>query len=423
MSVTIFQSSVAPSIQQAARALNEAGQLDRLVTSVRDDPSSAPQRIAGVVGRLVGRDLSSRFRRRTITEVPLNKVETHPWGELLRLSVASLDKGGRLADYVWEHVEIAFDRTVARSLREGLTGVYGFEHASLHTFERAKQLGIKVIYEIPSPDTLLVEQILEAELEKFPELRTAYVRYIEKQKDRRTARRRAEWRLADTVIVSSEYTKRSFVSAGLDVGRVRIVPLGAPATIPRSEALHTRAGENTKPLFIWAGNFSMRKGAHYLLEAWRSGGLGRHARLKVYGTIALPDRVIHPVPEGIEFVGSIPHNELMERYQEGDALMFPTLCDGFGMVATEAWSRGLPVITTSSAGVSDQVENGKNGLLIRAGDADAIAGAIEWCISHRGELRAMREQALETAARWQWSDYRRMLTDVLRSEGAFGPGK
>ena len=156
-------------------------------------------------------------------------------------------------------------------------------------------------------------------------------------------------------------------------------------------------------------------------EAWRRGGLGRHARLRVFGAIALPERVTHPLPDGVEFRGSIPRAELMEHYRASDALIFPTLCDGFGMVATEAWSRGLPVLTTDCAGASDLLRHQQNGLLLRAGDADAILSTIEWCLAHRAELRAMREAALATAAQWQWPDYRRRLAEVLRDGGLFSP--
>jgi len=100
--------------------------------------------------------------------------------------------------------------------------------------------------------------------------------------------------------------------------------------------------------------------------------------------------------------------------------MFPTLYDGFGMVVTEAWSRGLPVITTEMAGASDLLRPHQNGLLIKAASADAIGSALEWCMTHRGELRAMRKDALATAAAWQWSDYRNTLAGVLRERGMFG---
>jgi glycosyltransferase involved in cell wall biosynthesis len=86
--------------------------------------------------------------------------------------------------------------------------------------------------------------------------------------------------------------------------------------------------------------------------------------------------------------------------------MFPTLCDGFGMVATEAWSQGVPVITTNRAGCSDMLSHGKNGLLVQAGNADALVEALQWCLDHRSELRAMRVASRDTAAAWQWADYR-----------------
>ncbi len=421
VSVVIFHPSVAPPDQQAARAIYEEGQLDRFVTTVRDDPSSAVQRLAAAAGRLVGRDMPARFRRRAVTEVPFDKVEAHPWGELLRLATGALDRDGRLTDLVWERTEIGFDRLVARGLHGGLTGVYGYEHSSLSTFERARSLGIRVAYEMPAPETRFVQRILDGEMSRFPELRTAYHRHTAQREDRRTARRLAEWHCADVVIAASNYTRRSFSAAGLDVGKVQIVPIGAPVAATRGEALRTGGAAGAPLTFLWAGTFGIRKGAHYLLEAWRKGGFGRHARLRVFGAVELPDRVLRPLPDGVELGGSIPRPELMEHYHSSDALIFPTLCDGWGMVATEAWSRGLPVITTDCAGVADLLRDRQNGLLIRAGDAGAIAESLDWCLSHRDELRAMREAALATAENWQWSSYRRLLADVLRRANLFGP--
>ena len=172
-----------------------------------------------------------------------------------------------------------------------------------------------------------------------------------------------------------------------------------------------------------AGNFTVQKGAHYVLDAWRSAGLGRNVQLRVFGRVLMPDRILQPMPAGVEFLGSVPRSELLEHFGRADALIFPSLCDGFGMVATEAWSRGLPVITTDRAGVADLLKPGLNGLLIRPADSASIAEAVTWCLTHRSELRAMREAALATAAAWQWSDYRRLHASLLRNAGIFGPAK
>lgn len=418
MSVLLFHPSVAPFVQQAARAIHEAGQLARFETALHDEPCRWSQRLLVGAARLAGRDLAPQFRRRAITEIPLDRVRAHPWGEYARLAVGALDRDGRATDFVWEKTEHAFDRRVGRSLDRSLTGVYGFEHSSLATFQRARELGLRVVYDVPAPDSEFTHALLDRELDRFPELRTPYRQHTARRESRRLARRRAEREISTLVIAASEFTKRSYVAAGLDPAKVRIVPYGAPPPVPRDTALGRR--NISAPLtLIWAGTFSIRKGAHYLLDAWRTADLGRHAQLKIFGAIELPDRVLHPLPAGVSLHGSIPRTRLFEEYDQADALIFPTLCDGFGMVVTEAWSRALPVITTSSAGASDLLLPGQNGLQLPAANASAIAETVHWCLDHRPDLLAMREAALATAARWQWADYRRTLAATLRETGCF----
>jgi len=414
MSVLIFHPSTAPFVQQAARALHEAGLLDRFYTAVRDAPDSIWQRAACTAARFVGKDLQAQFRRRAVTEIPPALVTAYPMRELVRLTIGALDRGGRITDLVWEWAEPGFDRRVARQLHAGLRGVYGFEFASLATFEAARARGLCVIYDVPAPEPRFVQALLNREIAAFPELQTAYHRHTEAREERRIARRRAEWHAADLVVANSQFTKRTYVAAGLDGAKVRVVPYGAPPPAPRETAL---AGPPPgEPLrLLWAGTFGIRKGAHYLLEAWRNNNFGRHARLRIHGTITLPDRLLTPLPPGIEIGGSIPRDQLMEVYRQSDALVFPTLCDGFGLVVTEAFSRGLPVITTDCAGAADLVHERANGLLVPAADAEALARAIAWCLDHRAELRAMRETALATAADHQWSDYRLVLAAAVRA--------
>ena len=421
MSVLVFHTSVAPFVQQAAKAFHDLGILERFITSVRSNPKGGRQRFACKTSKLVGFDLASLLARRRVTQLPEDKVESIPYGELLRLLVGRLDKNGRVTDRVWAWSEPAFDRAVARRLQQGKhRAVYGFEYSSLATFNRARELGMRVFYDMPAPESRFVHSILEAEIAKFPELDTPYRRQTLRYENSRTARRLAEWNAAELVIAASQFTKASFAASGLDARKVQVVPYGAPPVASRDLALGAGNPKVLPLKLIWAGTFSVRKGAHYLLEAWRKGRLGQHARLSIFGTIALPDRLMKPLPDGIEVHGSIPREELMHHYGTSDALIFPTLCDGFGMVVTEAWSRGLPVITTERAGAADLLKAGQNGLLIRDGDREAISQVISWCLSNRTQLRSMREAALGTAEGWQWKDYRKKLTDTLCPNGAFG---
>ncbi|MBX3749536.1 MAG: glycosyltransferase family 4 protein [Opitutaceae bacterium] len=411
----IFHTMTAPHVQQAARALHEGGLLRRYVTGLREKPEALSQRIACAGARLCGYDLATQLRRRAVTEVPHELVEDHPWGELLRLCTGRIDRSGRLADLVWERTEAAFDRAVARQLQPNVRGVYGYEYSARHTFERARALGIPTIYETPSPEPRFVQSILDREVGRFPELQSPFYHHTAAREEARIAYRRLEWHAADLVIANSRFTRDSFARAGLDTAKVSVIPLGAPPPVTLDQ---TRAGgtAGAGPVrFLWAGTFSIRKGAHYLVDAWRLAGLGDAAHLEVFGSQALPAALVQSLPAGITIHAPVPRPILMARYQAADMLVFPTLCDGFGMVATEAWSRGLPVLTTSHAGASDLLRPEVNGLQVPAGDAAALAAALQWCVAHREEIGAMRVAARETAQRWQWADYRLALASTVQS--------
>ncbi len=416
MSVLLAHTMTAPHVQQPARALYEAGLLSRYITGVRDRPDAFSQRTLCTVARLVGFDLAAQLRKRVVTEVPSALVEDHPWGELLRLLSSRLDRSGRLTDRVWERTETAFDRLVARRLNPKIhQAVYGFEYTARHTFERARKLGLKCIYDVPAPEPRFVQDLIEREVARFPELRTPFFLHSAAREPARIAYRRHEWNDAGLVIAASNFTRDSFARAGLDVSKVRVVPYGAPPCAPAEEA-RTGGSAGRGPIrFLWAGTFSIRKGAHYLLEAWRAANLGAHAQLDVFGSQGLPARLVTPSPVGVVFHAPVSRAELMAWYQRADILLFPTLCDGFGMVATEAWSRGLPVLTTSNAGAADFLKPNENGLLVPPGDTTALATALTWCVEHRNELQAMRPAAHSTAANWQWHDYRAALGGAVKT--------
>ncbi len=397
-------------------ALAEANLLHRFHTAFHYQPDAAWQRTLVRAGRICGADLERELRKRTLDPSLIPFVSTSAWRELIRLAAVRLDRSRRLGDVVWEWAEKSFDRATA-SLVETLPvrTVFGYEHACLSAFEAAKRRNLRTAYVLPAPEPGFVHNILLGESEKHPDLNTPFFAQTARHESRRAARRRSEWDLADVIMVASSFTKRSFERSGRDSSRVHCVPLGAPPPLSEAECDQGGSAVNEKPTFLWAGTFDVRKGAHYLLEAWERGGLGRVARLEVAGTVTLPTSRWKPAPTGIEFLGRVPHSQLLTAYARADALVFPTLCDGFGMVATEAWSRGTPVITTDRAGASDRLRHRENGLLVPAADAEALAESLNWCVSHRASLRGMRSAARATAAAWQWSDYRKRVAEIIRA--------
>ena len=392
-------------VQQTGRALHEAGLLERFVTTLVDRPNAPWHPWLPAV-------LDGLLRKRRITEFPVTLVRSHPPRELLRLLTRELDwKSGVLTDAVWKWSEYGFDHWVAAHALDGAEAVYGYEHASLETFRRARAQGMACFYEVPAAEARYAQQIRDRETAAHPELDSPYERRLRRTRGRRQERRRLEWELAGTIIAASEFTKTTYRESGYDVSRVKVIPLGSPPVCSESVIIdrldRSRAREPLR--FLSMGSFALHKGSHHLLEAWRKFNAGKYAQLDVVGTLGLPPGLLRSLPDSVHLCGVVFPTAALNTYRETDVLVFPTLADGFGMVVSEALSQGVPVITTPQAGAAEMIVHGENGLIVPAGDSDALAESLRWCLDHREKLAEMGWRARETAARWQWADYRRAL--------------
>jgi len=412
MKITLAFPGTPPFAQQAARSLYEAGFLKRFVTAYHYMPDATTSKIAAAIGRITGIDVVRELRRREILEVPLEVVKAYPFWEVLRVGLAKSKIGPVWVDRAWDIGSRRFDHLVATTELDDVDAVYSYEYTSLESFEVSKRRNLKTIIDLPSPDSGFVEGLLADEVAKFPKLKRIHGDYFDRKLPARLKRRRDELKLADVIVANSAFAARSYVAAGVAPEKILVVHYGAPEV-----TIDATLRETEGPLkVLWAGTFSIRKGAHYLLEAWRSLKLNGRAELIVFGAVTLPDSLLTNLPKSITIGPTIPRSKLYENYANADVLAFPTLADGFGMVVTEAFANGLPVITTSRAGAAELVRHGENGLIIEAASAVAIAESIEWCLGNRAALASMRHEARASAASWQWSDYRKALTDGLRDK-------
>ena len=380
--------------------------LDAYVTTFAYSPKGLLGRTFACIPGSIGQKLRRDFERRSLTSLPSDLVKTFPLWEVARTAAAKSGCSPIFVDRIWDRLCFNFDALVAGRFVPGTAAVYAYEYTAKATFERARAEGVAAILDLPSLNSRAFEDLQRAEKQRFPELRSKYDSYFEAQFERRQRRRDDEIQLADVIVANSQLTMRSHVQGGAKPENVIVVPLASPQPI---SAVAEHRDRNSPLNVVWAGNFSLGKGAHYFLEACRQLGSARFVRTAVYGAVNLPESALRPLPEGFTFYGTVPQPDLFAAFQTADLLMFPTLSDGFGMVVSEAFSRGLPVITTDRAGAAELVRHGENGLIVPAADAAALGDALQWCLDNREKLHAMRLAALNTAKRWGWPDYRRTL--------------
>lgn len=78
----------------------------------------------------------------------------------------------------------------------------------------------------------------------------------------------------------------------------------------------------------------------------------------------------------VDFRGAVPPAELAEWYRRARVVAVPSRREGFGLVAAEALAAGRAVVASRAGGLSDIVVPGRTGLLVPAGDVEALTAAL-----------------------------------------------
>lgn len=153
-----------------------------------------------------------------------------------------------------------------------------------------------------------------------------------------------------------------------------------PELIPYSINIHdfqplasiqTQKKRPFKLLFI--GNQSKRKGFDLLAGIMEKLGDG----YKLYFTSGLRNQVVEQSIPHSQCLGRLSDQELIEAYQNSDALLFPTRYEGFGYAAAEAMACGLPVIASNGSSLPELVEDGRGGFLCPTDDIYAFVNKIK----------------------------------------------
>jgi phosphatidylinositol alpha-mannosyltransferase len=157
---------------------------------------------------------------------------------------------------------------------------------------------------------------------------------------------------------------------------------------------------------LFVGRAEERKGLPVLLSAFQA--LVEHvpSRLTVIGAdpedlsslISDPDLLSH-----IDVLGKVSDSVLWRHLGEADLLCAPSLAgESFGMVLTEAFAAGTPVIASKIAGYRDVVTDGVDGVLVPPADPQALAEELQLLAHEPERLVAMGEAGRRSAERYAW---------------------
>lgn len=182
---------------------------------------------------------------------------------------------------------------------------------------------------------------------------------------------------------------------------------------------------------LFAGRLIPEKGVQVLLEAM---ALAKRQGVEVHLVVAgggveqgAMEGFIrnHQLADCVELCG--PTKDIHRLYEQAHLCIIPSIWpEPFNLVSIEAQSYGLPCIYTDRGGLPETQRDGLTGIMVPAGDPEAIVQAIRRLQDHRAEYQRMRLAArenyethftLERMAREYFALYRSIFED-MRTKGA-----
>ena len=206
-------------------------------------------------------------------------------------------------------------------------------------------------------------------------------------------------RLAVRIAVSeaAAWTGRRFYG-----GEYRIVPNGV--TLPEGGAPAARQRAPGEPLeIVFVGQALERKGLPILLRAFEALRSHVPVRLTIVGASESDVAPLMVDRAGVTVLGRVSDAEKRSALERADVLVAPSLGgESFGMVLTEGFAAGTPVVASDIPGYRDVVRDGVDGLLVPRGDATVLAETLRDLALAPERTAALGAAAGAGAERYAW---------------------
>jgi glycosyltransferase involved in cell wall biosynthesis len=225
--------------------------------------------------------------------------------------------------------------------------------------------------------------------------RRAYARFMFRQVGRR----------ANAIITASEFTATEFdrlvgsqgvkpevVHNGVDRGWFEIPPSASP---------------HARPYLLYVGNVKPHKNLGRLLEAFGQVASRIQCDLLILGKnegFLTRDSTVRAAAERlaprVQLLGALPQEQLMRYLSHAEALVLPSLYEGFGLPPLEAMACGCPVIVSNVASLPEVC--GDAAVYFDPFEPASIAEAILRVQKEPGLRETLQCRGLERARRFTW---------------------
>ncbi|MEZ4657957.1 MAG: glycosyltransferase family 1 protein [Caldilineaceae bacterium] len=217
---------------------------------------------------------------------------------------------------------------------------------------------------------------------------------------------------ANAIIAVSWQTKRDLIQLyNAPSEKIHVIYEGIDARfqpaaleeIARVKALHSPQ----RPYLLMVGTLEPRKNHATAIRALaRLKQRGSPHQLLIVGGLGWMFEPVHKLldelrlHDDVHFTGYVPNEDLPALYSGADAVLLPSLYEGFGFTVLEAMACGAPVICSNVSSLPEVAGNAA--LMTPPEDDEALAAAIQRLLAEPGLADDLRQKGAERAALFRW---------------------
>lgn len=253
-------------------------------------------------------------------------------------------------------------------------------------------------------------------------------------------------RMCEAFLAIGTLNRDYYLSRGIAGNRIFSVPYAVDnaffkerasiASRRRDEFRRELDLEPNRPVILFVGKLSERKGPQVLAEAYRllsaDGRREPHPYLLFVGEGELRGHLESLASQSgwlsMKVLGFKNQTELPAFYDLCDVFVLPSFHEPWGLVVNEVMNAAKPVIVSDRVGCSlDLVRPGINGFVFRASDAKGLKDALSKMLNQDGFARQMGQASKAIIEGWSFKQDLQGLKAALQSLGydqhaALGPG-
>jgi glycosyltransferase involved in cell wall biosynthesis len=203
--------------------------------------------------------------------------------------------------------------------------------------------------------------------------------------------------LCEYVIVLSEWYQEVLLANGIPGNKLKLVKQALPLKAP---AMQRATKEVIAPIqLVYIGRINPEKGLYLLLGAIKDLDEQKIA-VYIYGS-AKDEAYLNRLKDSVKgkgnifWKGPIAQQNVISTISRYDALVIPSATSEMSpLVIQEAFAAGVPVIGSNVAGIAEQVEEGKTGLLFTFLNEQSLKEKLLFLIQNPLYLRSLQKNIL-----------------------------